>query len=367
MKNGTLQQQGPLTYEQAEIIQQFRVLISKLTYLTRYYIIAELTGLGSPDAIVDELSRIPIEGNRLTDTVPGFQGDFAPITEAYVQGIQGLIDGMTSSDQEQADESIRQLYAIADQNAVRLAEMSPYWDEDTWRAIFYDDISNLTQEVIAIETKEFHKAIDIFQIMMEKALAKADYYAGGIIHFLPEDQEQIPIPYFNMVNDFRNIFTQIAYLTLFYIASRITGLGEAEEIKERFSAIPVQIKEKVQPILRAEITNEFLNLLSIYLLQLEQIVDAIMSGDPVNIETQRNELYQHSNEMVAYLGSINPYWDENKWVELLSVINKYILQQIYELQSGDFVEAIRTFEGLLFSLLAAADYFALGLYQYELL
>lgn len=368
MNCGSLQMQSPLTYEQANIINKFRILMSQWTYLFRFYIIEEcITCLGNPQDTINEIRKLPLKGNEIIKNIDGIEGDFTPITEAYITGVKNLIDGMLSKDQKKADESIRQLYEIADQNAKYLAQLSPYWDEEKWRDLFYTLNRDLVAQVIAVQTGDYNKSLDVFESSMEKALERADYYAEGIIHLLPEDQQQIPITYFNMIKDFRKIRTEWTYLTRLYIDAKIVGLGDEAYVTQKFYELLLRMENKFELILGAEIANEIVNLLSIYTIRIGELINAILSGDEAAIEVQANELHQYKDNLAVYLGSINPYWDEAEWKELFDTSVELIIKESYEFYRKDYIAATKTFEELLYSSLAIGDYFALGLYQYALM
>lgn len=363
-----LQQQPELTYEQARLTLQIHVLMSKLAYLTRFYIIERITGIGDPQATINEMLRVSVEGNRLAAEVPGFTGNFLPVTTAYVEGLQGLVDGMISGNNEEADASIRRLYEIAEANAAYLAQQSPYWDADRWRAIFNDDINNLTQQVIAIESGDYVRALNIFETIMEKALIKGDYYAEGVIHFLPEDREKIPMTYFNMIKDLRKQGTRLAYLTRFYAVTEIIGFGgqdALDAVSERLYQLPRIVASQMELIFGPEVAEQLLTMLSIYVVQLEEIIDTILSGDEAAIEAKENEFRAYAKDLATFLSSINPYWEEEQLEELFNAFTELLFQEIIQLKSGD-LEATTTFERFLYAVLAIADYWALGMYQYSI-
>ena len=362
----SLQVQPSLSYDQANIINGFRILMSRLAYLTRFYIVESITGIGNPEATYHEILKLATEGNELARTVPGFTGDFTPVTLAYLTGLQALIDGMLSGDQAKADESIRQLYEISDQNAKYLAQLSPYWDENTWWDLFYRYNQDLVAEVIAIQAGDYNQALDIFERLMIMALKRGDYYAEGLIHLLPEDQQQVPITYFNMIKDFRKISTEWAYLTRFYIVAKIVGLFDEKYVTQRLYELIRRLKEKFELILGNEIAEELLNLLSIYVIKVEELINAILSDDQANIQAETDALYQFASGLSAYLASVNPYWNEMRWKELFNKSAELIIEQSYEFQRKDYVAAMETFEEFLYSSLTIGDYFALGLYQYTL-
>lgn len=222
------------TYEQVNVINAFRILNTRLTYLLRFYIVESITGLGNPEEVFEEILKQPLEESQLTTAIPGFTEDYSPIALAYFTELKTLIDGMLSGDQAKANESIRRLYELSDENAKILAQLSPYWDEEKWRDLFYRYNRNLVAEVIAIKSGDYNEALNIFESLMQIAQTQGDYYAEGFIHFLPEDQPQIPIAYFNMVKDLRSLGTERAYLTRFYIVAKIVDLFDENRVTESF-------------------------------------------------------------------------------------------------------------------------------------
>lgn len=353
-----------LSYDQANLINGFRILMSKLAYLTRFYIVESITGIGDKELTYQAFLKLPEEGDQLVKATTGLDFDFTPVTLRYINGLKNLIDGMVSGDQAKSDESIQQLYQVSDQNAHYLAQLSPYWDEATWQGIFYRYNSDLVAEVLAIKNGDYNKALDIFQVMMQEAMIRGDYYAEGFIHLLPEDQQQIPPAYFNMIKDFRQISTEWTYLSRFYMVARITGLGNEKYVTERFYALTSRMKEKFELILGTEQANNVLNLTSIYTIRLEELITAVLSGDQAAIDAKVNEVYQSTDELAAYLSSINPYWNVEKWEELLHTYIGFLVEVSTALQKKNYLDFLQTFEKLLYSALAIGDYYALGLYQY---
>lgn len=97
-----------ISYQEASLTNDFRILMSKLAYLTRFYIVGSITGLGTKEATEQEFLTLPVAGNQLVKDMTGVTIDFTPVTLAYIDGMKKLIDGMVSKDQAMADESIRQ-------------------------------------------------------------------------------------------------------------------------------------------------------------------------------------------------------------------------------------------------------------------
>ena len=352
------------SYEQANLINAFRTIMSKMTYLIRFYVVESITGLGNPEATYNEILMLPLEKSQLVITIPGFTGDFPQVALAYLAEMRILIDGMVSGDQAKADESIRRLYELSDETAKILAELSPYWEEEKWRDLLYRYNRCLVAEIIAVKEGDFNQALNIFETLMGIALTAGDYYAEGFIHFFPEDQPQIPIAYFNMIKDLRSIGTERAYLTRFYMVARVVELFDDMDVTRRFFVLMPRLKEKFELIMGTEDAVELLTLLSMYVIRLEGLIDAILSGDQAQIDTQVREVDEYTGRIASFLSSINPYWDETKWKEHFDRSAKLIIEQSYNFQRKEYVEAMKNFEKFLYASLEIDDYFAYGLYQY---
>lgn len=353
-----------LSYEQVDLINNSRILMSRMAYLTRFYIVESITGVGNPEVTFNQILELPIEENQLIETVPGFTGGPTAVTLNYLVDLKNIIDAMIAKDQAKADESIRKLYETSDQQASQLAGLSPYWDESTWRNLFYTYNKDLVAEVLAILTGDYNQALNIFEGLMQTALKMGDYYAEWLIHLLPEGQDLIPVAYFNMIRDFRQIGTEWAYLTRFYIVTKIVGLGNEKDVTEKFYTLILRIKEKVELVLGTETANMLSNSLLIYMIKLSEVVDAILAGDQADIDAKIDAVNQFNNQLSTYLGSVNPFWDEANWNELFASFSQQIVVQSFNLQRKESIAAIQNFEKLLYAALAISDYFAFGLYEY---
>lgn len=124
------------------------------------------------------------------------------------------------------------------------------------------------------------------------------------------------------------------------------------------------MRDKFELIFGTEIANELSKFLSMYVIKVEGIIDAVLSGEATNMEAQIREVEEFINSFSSYLGSINPYWDEAKWKELFHQTAALIIEQSLNLQREEYSEAMKNFEEFMYSTLAIDDYFAYGLYQY---
>lgn len=156
-------------------------------------------------------------------------------------------------------------------------------------------------------------------------------------------------------------------MTRFYIVSKIAGLGDAQYVAQRLNALPGRMKEKFELIFGNKVANKMQDLLLVYVIERERLIDAIISGDEDSIETELARSRELVDEMAAYLSGINPYWSEAEWKDIFYLIIELEMRQTYQARSEEYLDAAQTFKDLMDASLRAADYFAQGFYQYTLM
>lgn len=362
--------------EDADFILAFRDRMTKISYLTRFYIVQRIAGIGNVNAVMDELLKMPDVFKQLGESIGvSVPDEIIDLLTQFESRLQELVDSMLSGDQAKADESIRKLYQLADEIAADLAQFNPYYNKDVLANYLRTNFKEVIDEVIAIKTNDYNKALDIFDRMVYTAVDLGDYYAQGLLDMAPKTSETnesgtISLGQLNIIKDFRLIMTQFAYLSRFYMVARILGLFEADYLSQRLYALPVNLHEKTEMILGFFNSEGLLNLLSVYAIKLETIINAVLSGDPAVIEAAMNDLYRYADQIAEYLASINPYWTKSKWKELLYAYNNHLIDEITALQSEgleqteEYEASLPIFEEMLQAALDIADYLAQGMIQY---
>lgn len=363
------QQELRIPVEHINFIKAFQYRMYQLAYLTRFYIVQSITGLGDPNVVLNELKEMPALFKELGESIPGVTvpDEIVNIFSEYNIRLFDLVNSMLSGDQAKADESIRRLYQLSDEFAAALSQFNPYWDKEVLKEFYLTYFQEIVNEIIAIKNGDFDIALDIFNRLMLRALDLGDIYAEGFLKLAPPpvSGETISVGQFNMVKDMRFIMAEVAYLTRFYMVARIINLYESGYIAQKLHTLPAILNQKTETILGAKNSEGLYNLLSEYFIKLESLINSILANDTAMIEASMNDFYQHSNQTAEYLASINPYWSESKWKELLYSFNTYIIDEAIAFQRKEYdYESLFIFEEMLKAALDIADYFAQGLDQY---
>lgn len=170
--------------------------------------------------------------------------------------------------------------------------------------------------------------------------------------------------YINLIKDFRYLMSQMAYLTKAYFTAVFSGYGNADAIANRLYDLPNSFKVKAELVFGKQLSEEFLNLMSLHIVYLQSLAHALMSGDQTTANYTTKQLYGNAEDMAAQYGKVNPFWNEKQWKTLLYNYTGMLIQYAVALASKDFEKDLDIFDRMLLSALLIGDYQADGFMQY---
>lgn len=179
--------------------------------------------------------------------------------------------------------------------------------------------------------------------------------------------QQVPIisyGYMNLRDDMRLLMTQLAYLSQAYMVSAFSGYGNSEAVARKLYDLPLKFKAKAELIFGIPLGEELVTLLSLHVVHLQSLVNALIKNDMAAAEYSAQQLCQNGNDISAYYARINPFWDEDQWRSLQNTYCQTLVEEAYALKAGDFERELDVFDRLLFHALQMGDYLADGIIQY---
>lgn len=180
-------------------------------------------------------------------------------------------------------------------------------------------------------------------------------------------QQEVPLityGHMNLILDLRQLMTELAYLTRFYIVSVASGFGDAQIVAERLYALPLKFKAKAELIFGTPLGEELVTLLSNYVINLQILVNAMKTGDQSAADAGAQRLHSNSDQLSAYFARINPFWSESQWRNLFYTFDRTVIEQAITIMNGLYARSLDAFDRLLLSALSMADYLANGFIQY---
>ena len=177
-----------ITYGQMNLINTLRELWMELPMWRRAYLVSFNANLEDLSVINDRLYKAP---TNIGDVLEPFFGrtigrtieDF--IRQEIIIWIE-ILRAEKAGDTEVINENTQRMYQNADQMAAYLAQVNPYWDEETWKRLFYEYYETTLLEMVDVLSGRNERAITLYESMQNQALNIADYMARGLIAYFTD-------------------------------------------------------------------------------------------------------------------------------------------------------------------------------------
>jgi hypothetical protein len=171
------------------------------TWLTMY-MFALYGGYPNQQAIANQIYKLPLDYGNVMKLIFGdkVSGDYINLVSQYVIILEYLFYYQMIGDQNSASNYTQQLYQNINQRAAFLAQINPYWQENTWKTLLTTFNNMILEESTALLSKEYDKCVDIFNSLLSQSSIIGDYFSEGILQYL---QSQATTSKYNKFNEFK--------------------------------------------------------------------------------------------------------------------------------------------------------------------
>lgn len=140
----------------------------------------------------------------------------------------------------------------------------------------------------------------------------------------------------------RDLWIDFLFWIRYYIRNLIFSPRGPRYLVPRLLRNAGEFADAFRPFYGAESARRFEELLTQHVLLLSEFAATVRAGE--DIEAQRAAWYANADNIAGFFVSVNPYWDERVWKELL--YQRFSLEEslLLRLQEGDFTGAIEQFD-----------------------
>ena len=167
----------------------------------------------------------------------------------------------------------------------------------------------------------------------------------------------------NLIFQSRTLWRDLVMWSRIYLNSRLAGIGPLEDVYNRIYRIPLEFGNIFRLIFGNQAAEVVIQQLSSNVVLYRQLVEAMITGNNEAAATITQELYKNADERAAYMASINPFWDETQWRNLIYNFYTFSFQEIISILTND-PKNIGLFDRFMQYTDAIGDYFAQGLFNY---
>lgn len=168
----------------------------------------------------------------------------------------------------------------------------------------------------------------------------------------------------SMIFNSRIFWRRLTIWIRIYIISRYLGVGTAEVSFERLYLENLNFGDMIRIHFSRSNADRFSQLLNQFSIGLRELITALLQGDLDAARQNIDRLLQSSDQTAAFLASINPYFDETEWKNLLRTYLQDTIQEANLFASKDYRMDIEYFDRIMALSNTMGDAFAQGLYDY---
>lgn len=162
-------------------------------------------------------------------------------------------------------------------------------------------------------------------------------------------------------NTIRRLWIEHVLWTRFFIVSTAFSLPDLNFVTERLLENPDDFARELSPLYGEQTAMQFDQLFTDHLLIAAQLVNAAKSGNTAETEKQRKRWYANANEIAGFLASINPFWSERVWRELLFDHLAMTEDEAVYMLTGQYERSIEEYDAIQAEALEMADVMTNGL------
>lgn len=168
----------------------------------------------------------------------------------------------------------------------------------------------------------------------------------------------------NLIFRARMLWRNLATWTAIYLVSAYGSYPNQQAVSEKLYEAPLEYGNFMRLVFGNPDTEDYINILSMYIITLQNLFHAQLRGDEEAVNTYARQLYQNIDLRAEFLAQLNPYWQKETWQSLLYHYNNLIMELSMTLLLNDFVKNIEVFDRLLSYSSVIGDYFSEGIIQY---
>lgn len=168
----------------------------------------------------------------------------------------------------------------------------------------------------------------------------------------------------SLIFNMRLFWRRLTIWTRIYIISRYLGTGTAEEAFGRLYLENLDFGDMLRIHFNRSIADSYSQLLNQFSIGLRELITSLIQGDLDAARQNIDRLLQNADQRAAFLASINPYFNETEWRNLLITYLQDTIQEANLFAAEDYRMDIEYFDRLMTLSNTMGDTFAQALYDY---
>lgn len=174
----------------------------------------------------------------------------------------------------------------------------------------------------------------------------------------------ITVSQMKMIFNARMYYRRLTAWARAYILSRYLDVGTADELFGRLYLEALNQADLLAFVFGREDSDKYAELMGDFAILLRDVISAQLDEDEEAMERIIGLLGRNVEERAAFLHTLNPYWSEEVYRDLLRTYIQYLLDLANLMAAGDYDKDIEVYDNLRDQSHRLGDTFAEGMYNY---
>jgi hypothetical protein len=182
MNNNSRYSRPTSCVKQISLLNTFRKLWEQHVMWTRSFIISTAASLGDLQLVTKRLLRNPSDfANELQKFYgPDKSKKFETLLTEHLLIAAKLVNAVKAKDPKSAEDARKKWYQNADEIALFLSSINPYWSKQEWENMLYEHLKMTENEAKYRLSSQYASDIAEYEEIENQALKMADYMVEGI-------------------------------------------------------------------------------------------------------------------------------------------------------------------------------------------
>lgn len=185
--------------------------------------------------------------------------------------------------------------------------------------------------------------------------------SGNSPSSLPYTPDEISKAQLDLSNYIRMLWEQHVTWTRLTILSLVFDLPDVDLVTNRLLRNPKDFEALLKPLYGDMTASRFADLFTEHIVIAAELVKAAKAGDNRAAADAEKRWYANSDEIAAFLASINPYWSQENWRTMLYNHLAITKDEAVDMLTGKYGEGITTFDQIENQALEMADMMTTGI------
>lgn len=162
-------------------------------------------------------------------------------------------------------------------------------------------------------------------------------------------------------NQMRLLWEQHVFWTRLVISGIVFDSPDLSQSTARLLRNPADFASVLKTFYGEEKADEFQKLFTEHLTIAGQLVSELKAGENTKAAETEKKWYENADQIAAFLASINPYWSQSSWQEMLYSHLELTAREASEFLSQNFAASVNTFDQIEQEAMEMADMMTRGI------